>query len=96
MTASQCVSASQECGTGLINCFADSQGLAFPALSKQGVAPPFFNMLQERLLDAPEFSIWLNKDTREGVFPAGELLLGGINPARYSGELQYHQVIGTR
>lgn len=73
-----------------------TQGLGFPALSKQGVMPPFFNMLQQGLLNAPEFSIWLNRDIREGVFPAGEILLGGINPARYSGELRYHPVIGNR
>ncbi|BDA43815.1 Cathepsin E [Coccomyxa sp. Obi] len=71
-------------------------GLGFPALSKQGVLPPFINMLQENLLDAPEFSIWLNKDLSNGMFPAGELLFGGINHTRYSGNLRYHPVIGAK
>ena len=72
------------------------QGLGFPALSKQGVLPPFINMLQENLLDAPDFSIWLNKDIRVGTFPAGELVFGGVNRTRYFGDLRYHPVIGAK
>jgi hypothetical protein len=73
------------------------QGLAFQGLSKQAnVVPPFFNMLQQKLLDAPEFSIWLNKNITQGIFPAGQLLFGGINSSLYTGGLQYHSVISTR
>lgn len=73
------------------------QGLAFQALSKQsGVVPPFFNMVNQGLLDAPVFSVWLNRDISTGVYPAGELLFGGINTSRYSGDLRYHPVVSTK
>lgn len=71
------------------------QGLAFPALSKQNVTPPFFQMVKDDLLDTPEFSIWLDSDIAPGVYPAGELLFGGVNPARYGGQLRYHPVISS-
>ena len=71
------------------------QGLAFPALSRQDVAPPFFQMVKDALLDAPAFSIWFNSNTVAGVSPAGELLFGGVNPARYTGQLRYHAAISS-
>jgi hypothetical protein len=71
------------------------QGLAFPALSKQNVTPPLFQMVRDALLDAPEYSIWLNSDVAPGMYPAGELLFGGVNPARYRGQLRYHRIISS-
>lgn len=61
------------------------QGLAFPALTSLNTNPPFFNMVSDNLLDAPEFSIWLNpNDTNT---PSGELILGGRDSSRYTGDL---------
>ncbi|KAK9789592.1 hypothetical protein WJX73_004016 [Symbiochloris irregularis] len=43
-------------------------------------------MIRENLLQQPLFSLWLNPD--ETAVSAGELVFGGINPARYTGQLQ--------
>lgn len=61
------------------------QGLAFEALSSQNATPPFFNMLQAHQLDSNEFSVWLNPDL--AADNAGEIVFGGVNSARYSGQL---------
>ncbi|CAL5221878.1 g4141 [Coccomyxa viridis] len=65
-------------------------GLAFQPLSKLGATPPFFNMEREGLLDWDGFSLWLNPDIRSPTAPAGELIFGGADPNRYSGQIQYH------
>lgn len=66
------------------------QGLAFPGLSKLAVVPPFFNMLREGLADWNGFSLWLNPNTKSATAPAGELIFGGADTSRYTGQLQYH------
>lgn len=66
------------------------QGLAFQPLSKLGVPPPFFSMQREGLLDWSGFSLWLNPNTQSQTAPAGELIFGGADPNRYSGQMQYH------
>lgn len=71
-----------------------SQGLALPALSKQGQLPAFFRMLESGLLDEPLFSIWLSPDPT--LEPAGKILFGGHNPARYTGELLDLPVISKK
>lgn len=37
------------------------QGMGFPAISVQGVVPPFTNMVDRHLVDEPVFSFWLNR-----------------------------------
>lgn len=61
-----------------------SQGMAFPLISVGGALPPFHNGVKQQLWAEPLFSFWLNRDpdSKDG----GELLLGGINPAHFSGE----------
>ena len=66
------------------------QGLAFQPLSKLGVPPPFFSMQREGLLDWSGFSLWLNPNILSQGAPAGELIFGGSDPDRYSGQIQYH------
>ena len=62
-----------------------AQGLGFPQLSKQGVQPPFFSLMVQEVIPAPQFSMWLNpdRDSPQG----GTLLLGGIDRTQYSGQL---------
>ncbi|BDA49337.1 Cathepsin E at N-terminal half [Coccomyxa sp. Obi] len=69
-------------------------GLAMPALSKQGQLPAFFRMLESGLLDEPLFSIWLSPDPT--LEPAGKILFGGHNPARYTGDLLDLPVISKK
>ena len=52
-----------------------------------GALPPFYAMVRRGLLDAPNFSLWLNPDITADI--AGELLLGGIDATRFYGGLVY-------
>lgn len=62
-----------------------AQGLGFPNNSAQHALPPFFNMIQENLLDQNMFSVWLNPDL--AAADAGEVTFGGLDPSRFSGNL---------
>ena len=66
------------------------QGLGFVSLSQMRQRPPFFTMLAENKLQQSLFSIWLSPDP--DVLEAGELVLGGTNPNRYSGSITYLDV----
>ena len=62
------------------------QGLAFPQLANEaGGNPPFWNMVNNKQLDANQFSVWLNPN--ETALNAGEVVFGGINSNRYTGTL---------
>lgn len=51
----------------------------------EGFLPPFFTMIADNLLLAPQFSLWLNPDPLAQL--AGELVLGGVDNAHYTGQL---------
>ncbi|GAA6062852.1 hypothetical protein JCM10212_006105 [Sporobolomyces blumeae] len=59
-------------------------GLAYDTISVQHVVPPFYNMINQGLLDEPVFSFWLGKDPEQG-----EAVFGGIDKAHYSGDVHY-------
>src|SRR5262245_50239936 len=54
-----------------------------------GVHPPLENMISQKLISQPLFSVFLNKRSRGGDRQGGEFVFGGINPSRYRGELKY-------
>ncbi|KAI9272493.1 aspartic peptidase domain-containing protein [Sporodiniella umbellata] len=68
-------------------------GLGYPSLTQansQGEGPynPFvFNLVSQKLISEPVFSIYLNSITQTGW--SGEIILGGIDNSKYSGELNY-------
>jgi len=62
-------------------------GLAFAAISVDGMLPVFDQMLKQRLLAEPLFAFWLSKDVASER--GGVLMLGGIDPAYYTGALHY-------
>lgn len=68
-----------------------AQGLGFPQLSNMRTLPVFFNMMTQGLIDAPTFSIYLNPDP--AAEPAGEVQFGGMNTARYIGEVAWTPVV---
>jgi phytepsin len=41
-------------------------------------------MVNQGLVDQPVFSFWLNRDPSSDE--GGELVLGGVNPSRFTGE----------
>ena len=62
------------------------QGLAFPQIANEaGGSPPFWNMVNRKLLNNNQFSVWLNPN--ESALNAGEVVFGGINSNRYTGTL---------
>ncbi|KAI8990318.1 aspartic peptidase domain-containing protein [Pilobolus umbonatus] len=73
-------------------------GLGFPALTQSnskggsGYNPFVFNLVQQNLLDKPVFSIFLNSIQNQGY--AGEIVFGGIDDSKYTGDLVYLPVAG--
>ncbi|GFR41721.1 hypothetical protein Agub_g2472 [Astrephomene gubernaculifera] len=59
-------------------------GMGFPAISVKGVVPPFTRLVEDGALAAPLFSFWLNRDPDAPV--GGELVLGGVDPAHFTGD----------
>ncbi|GAA5825338.1 hypothetical protein JCM11251_006942 [Rhodosporidiobolus azoricus] len=59
-------------------------GLAYDTISVQHVVPPFYQMLNQGLLDAPQFGFWLGKDPEQG-----EATFGGIDESHYTGKIEY-------
>jgi cathepsin D len=62
-------------------------GMAYPRLSVDGVLPVFNSMVQQKLVDKPVFSFFLNRDPKGKV--GGELILGGSDPHYYTGKFSY-------
>lgn len=62
-------------------------GMAFSSISVDGVVPPFYNLVQQNLVSEPLFAFWLNR--QQGQTEGGELVLGGVDSAHYSGDITY-------
>ncbi|CEL99302.1 unnamed protein product [Vitrella brassicaformis CCMP3155] len=60
-------------------------GLGFPSISVDGIEPPFVTMVKRGLVKEPVFAFYLG--TANGM--DGELVLGGIDPKHYTGEIHY-------
>ncbi|KAI9028887.1 aspartic peptidase domain-containing protein [Phycomyces nitens] len=73
-------------------------GMGYPALTAattENETPynPFvFNLVQQKLIEKPIFSVYLNSATKEGW--AGEVMFGGVDQSKYQGEIQYLPVAG--
>ncbi|KAG1467773.1 hypothetical protein G6F56_004225 [Rhizopus delemar] len=73
-------------------------GLGYPSLTQangqgEGVYNPFvFNLVSQNLISEPVFSIYLNSITQSGW--SGEIIFGGIDHSKYTGELTYLPVAG--
>lgn len=62
-------------------------GLGFQEIAVDNIVPPFYNMIQQGLIPKPLFSVWL--DRNESDPNGGEVIFGGSDSSKYSGELQY-------
>ncbi|KAH9361391.1 hypothetical protein HPB48_000100 [Haemaphysalis longicornis] len=65
-------------------------GLAYRKISEKDVVPPFDNMLEQHLVTDPVFSVFLSRTPSEQS--GGEILFGGINADRYTGDITYAPV----
>ncbi|KAF7631637.1 putative vacuolar protease A [Aspergillus flavus] len=71
--------------SGFSNVKADGiLGLGFASISVNSIPPPFYNMLDQNLLDEPVFAFYLS-DTYKGR--TSEITFGGVDEQHYSGEI---------
>jgi cathepsin D len=67
--------------------YAGILGLSFPAISSYSFPIIFQNMIEQKLVKKPIFSVFLNRDPTKGK--DGELIFGGVNEDYYTGEFTY-------
>jgi len=65
-------------------------GMGYDRISVQHMTPPFYSLVNNKLIDEPMFSFWLNSAAAGSG--GGELVLGGSNPAHYTGDIHWAPV----
>jgi saccharopepsin len=60
-------------------------GLAYDTISVNHITPPFYNMINQHLVDSPVFSFRIGPSENDG----GEAVFGGIDKNDYKGEITY-------
>ncbi|PWN87451.1 vacuolar protease A [Acaromyces ingoldii] len=63
-------------------------GLGYDTISVNGIVPPFYQMLDQKLLDEPKFAFYLGSSDKDG----GEAVFGGIDESHYEGKITYAPV----
>jgi saccharopepsin len=61
-------------------------GLGYDTISVNKMVPPFYNMVNQGLLDEPVFAFYLG-DTNNGEGDESEAIFGGINKDHFTGKL---------
>ncbi|KAG0041386.1 Vacuolar protease A [Gryganskiella cystojenkinii] len=64
-------------------------GLGYDTISVLGVVPPFYNIVNEKLVDDPVFAFYLAQD---GGSTGGQMTLGGVDPNHFTGDIEWHAV----
>ncbi|XP_073523046.1 cathepsin E isoform X1 [Phyllobates terribilis] len=65
-------------------------GLAYPSLAVDGCTPVFDNMIAQNLVEQPVFGVYMSRDSNSPE--GGELVLGGYDTSRFSGQLNWAPV----
>lgn len=60
-------------------------GLGYDTISVNKIPPPFYNMINQKLLDEPIFSFRLGSSDDDG----GEAIFGGIDENAFTGKIEY-------
>ena len=61
-------------------------GLGYDTISVNKIVPPFYNMIDQGLLDEPVVSFYLS-DTNNGDGDKSEAMFGGVNKDHYTGKM---------
>jgi saccharopepsin len=61
-------------------------GLGYDSISVNKIVPPFYNLINQRLIDEPVFSFYLG-DTANGDGDESEACLGGVDEYHFTGNL---------
>uniref|UniRef100_A0A6G1S7J2 Lysosomal aspartic protease n=1 Tax=Aceria tosichella TaxID=561515 RepID=A0A6G1S7J2_9ACAR len=65
-------------------------GMGFQKISVDNVVTPFQDMVDQKLVGAPVFSFYLNRDQTKS--PGGEVIFGGVDEAHFEGDITYTPV----
>ncbi|KAF8508679.1 aspartic peptidase A1 [Hysterangium stoloniferum] len=60
-------------------------GLGYDTIAVNGMVPPFYNMVQQKLVSEPVFSFRLGNSEADG----GEAVFGGIDSNHFKGDIHY-------
>jgi saccharopepsin len=60
-------------------------GLAYDSISVNRIPPPFYEMINQKLINEPVFSFRLGASEDDG----GEVVFGGIDTSAYTGSVSY-------
>ncbi|KAH8555733.1 endopeptidase [Umbelopsis sp. PMI_123] len=66
-------------------------GLGYDRISVKGVVPPFYNIINKKLVEEPVFSFWLN-DAQDGEENGGEMIIGGVDSKHFNGDIHWSDV----
>ncbi|OMH82968.1 Vacuolar protease A [Zancudomyces culisetae] len=64
-------------------------GLGYDTISVNKVVPPFYTMMNNKMLKRNLFSVYLTDTEKSGEGEVGELLFGAINEKKYTGDIHY-------
>lgn len=67
--------------------------MAFQSISVDNVTPLWIDLVQQGVISSAQFGFWLADLSNPIDVTGGELTLGGVDPTRFTGPLQYHPLI---
>ncbi|KAJ3081130.1 Vacuolar protease A [Quaeritorhiza haematococci] len=68
-------------------------GLGYDTIAVQHVVPPFYSMINQKLIDEPLFGVWLGDTANGEGEEGGEIVFGGVDEDHFEGKITYAPVI---